>query len=60
MKHLLDLERFPLDAPDSARGRSLLAGCRQELQSAGMFSLEGLILPEALERCIAELGPLFE
>ncbi|MXY38486.1 MAG: 2OG-Fe(II) oxygenase [Rhodospirillaceae bacterium] len=60
MNHLLDLDRFPLDAPDSARGRSLLAGCRQELQGAGMFSLEGLILPEALERCIDELEPLFE
>ena len=60
MKHLLDLDRFPLDVLRGARGQSLLAGCRQDLQDAGMFSLDGLILPGALERCVAELGPLFE
>ena len=60
MKHLLDLDRYPLDALHGARGQSLLAGCRQELRDSGMFSLESLILPAALERCVAELEPLFD
>ena len=59
MKQILDLGRFPLDRPDGVRGRALLARCRQELGDTGMFSLDGLIRPEALERCIAEVEPLF-
>ena len=59
MKQLLDLDRFPLDRPDSAAGRALLARCRDELDETGMFSLAGLIRPEALGRCVAEVEPLF-
>ena len=58
MRRILDLDRFPLDRPDSVRGRELLARCRRELCDTGMFSLAGLIRPEALERCISEVGPL--
>ncbi len=60
MRHLLDLDRFPLDALNSAPGRALLARCQQELRDSGMFSLEGLILQEALKRCVADIEPLFE
>ena len=58
MRRILDLDRFPLDRPDSVRGRELLARCRRELRDTGMFSLAGLIRPEALERCISEVRPL--
>ena len=60
MRQILDLDRFPLDRLDGVRGQELLARCRRELRDAGMFSLAGLIRPEALERCIAEVEPLFE
>ena len=59
MKQFLDLDAFPLDRPDSAGGRALLARCRRELHETGMFSLAGLIRPEVLERCVAEVEPLF-
>ena len=59
-RHILDLDRFPLDRLDGAGGRSLLARCRRELRETGMFSLDGLIRPEPLRRCVAEVEPSFE
>ena len=59
MRQILDLDRFPLNRPDSVRGRELLARCRRELRETGMFSLAGLIRPAALERCVAEVEPFF-
>ena len=58
MRRILDLDRFPLDRLDGVRGRELLARCQRELRDTGMFSLAGLIRPEALERCISEVQPL--
>ena len=58
MRRILDLDRFPLDRLDGVRGRELLARCRRELRDTGMFSLAGLIRPEALARCISEVQPL--
>ena len=57
MKQFLDLDRFPLDNPNGVDGRTLLARCRRDLHGTGMFSLPGLIRPEALERCVAEVEP---
>ncbi len=57
MRQFLDLDRFPLDRPADFGGRALLAGCRRDLRETGMFSLPGLIRPEALERCVAEVEP---
>ena len=58
MRRILDLDCFPLDRLDDVRGRELLARCRRELRDTGMFSLAGLIRPEALERCISEVRSL--
>ena len=60
MKQVLDLDRWPLDALDGARGQAMVARCRDELRDAGMFSLTGLIRAEALQACVAELEPLFD
>ncbi len=60
MRHILDLDRYPLDAPGSAPGRNLLERCRRDLHETGMFSLSELIRPEALALCVADLEPLFE
>ncbi len=60
MRQLLDLDRFPLGEPDGAPGEALLARCRSELRQDGMFSLSGLIRPEALRRCVAEVEPVLE
>ncbi len=60
MERLLDLDRFPLDRPESAAGEALVARCRRELAARGMFNLEGLVRTEALERCVAEVKPLLD
>ena len=60
MKQVLDLDRWPVDALDGARGQVLIARCRAALRDAGMFSLDGLIRSEALRACVAEVGPLFD
>ena len=60
MKEVLDLDRWPVDALDSARGKALAANCRKELRETGMFSLETLVRPAALRASIDEVEPLFE
>ena len=60
MNSILDLDRWPVAALESARGRALVSRCRDELRETGMFSLEGLIRSEALRACVAEVEPLFD
>ncbi len=60
MNHLLDLERFPIDRPDSAETRSLIGRCRSELDADGMVNLEGFMRPEAVERSAREVQPLLD
>jgi len=60
MEQLLDLDRYPLDNLQSARGQDLVAACRSDLAVRGLFNLEGFIRPRALEKCVAELTPVVE
>ena len=60
MKQVLDLDRWPLGALDGARGHALVSRCREDLHDVGMFSLPGLIRPEALRACVAEVAHLFD
>ena len=60
MRSLLDLDCWPVDALGSARGQALVARCRGELRDAGMFSLAGLVRPDALRAAIEEVEPLFD
>jgi hypothetical protein len=60
IQNLLDLERYPLDRLDAPAGRALIEGCRRDLAERGMFSLEGLVRPATLARCIEELMPVSE
>ena len=55
IEELINLDRFPLDGLDSQRGRSLVARCRDELATSGMFSLEQFVRPEALKQCVADI-----
>ncbi len=59
-KHQLDLDRFPLDDADGPAGRALVRDCRAELAANGLFSLDGLVRPEALARCVAEVRPVLD
>ncbi len=57
METILDLERFPLDSPE--RVTPLVARCRGELADTGMFNLEALVRPDAIETILAEVDPVF-
>lgn len=45
MNHLLDLEKYPLDHPDSAEYAALVERCRTALATEGMFNLPGFFKP---------------
>lgn len=57
MRDLLDLDRYPLDRPDSPQGQALVARCVADLARDGMFNLEGFLKPAAIARAVAEAGP---
>ena len=60
MRNLLDLDRYPLDRPGTAAWQALVDKCRADLARDGMYNLEGLVRPEALDKAIAELRPVFD
>ena len=60
MREILDLDRWPLHELGGLQGQALLARCREELRDAGMFSLNRLIRPEALETSVAEAAPILD
>lgn len=47
MKHLIDLETYPLDRPDSPEYAALVASCKERLDADGMFELPGFMRAEA-------------
>lgn len=60
MRQILDLDRYPLDRPGSPGWETLVQRCRADLVRDGMYNLEGLVRPEALERAVAELRPVID
>lgn len=58
MHDILDLKRYPLDKVGSAAWQALVDRCKADLAKNGMFNLEGLVRPEALARCVAEIMPV--
>lgn len=55
---ILDLDRYPLD--DVARIQGLIESCQRELEQTGMFNLEGLMRPAAVEAAAEEIRPLMD
>ncbi|WP_421695873.1 HalD/BesD family halogenase [Aestuariivirga sp.] len=60
MRHILDLDRYPLDRPGSPEWHALVARCRSDLAKDGMFNLEGFVKANALAQAKAEIGPVME
>ncbi len=58
MLDLLDLERFPIDRPESDACIDLVETCREALARDGMFNLDGFVRAEAIARAAEELTPL--
>ena len=60
MENVLDLNRYPIDRPDTHEYSELVDRCRRELESRGMFNLDGFVRPAALAGAVKELMPLSE
>jgi hypothetical protein len=60
VRDILDLKRFPLDKPGSPEWQALVQRCQADLDEAGMFNLEGLVRPEAIDRALGEIKPVME
>ncbi len=58
MHTLLDLDRYPLDRPDSTAYAHLVTQCQQELAQHGMFNLHGFVRPDAIAQAAAQIVPL--
>jgi len=57
--NILDLDRYPLDRPDSTDLRGAVQSCRADLQAQGCSVLQGFFAPgiEAMRREAVELSP---
>lgn len=60
MRHILDLDLYPLDRPGSPEWTALVARCRADLARDGMYNLPGLVKPEALAQAISEIRPVMD
>jgi len=60
MHDLLDLDRYPLDRPESPACAALAARCREDLARDGMFNLEGFARPAAIREAAAVLKPMMD
>lgn len=58
MSQILDLERFPLDRPDSPFRAELVSRCRSELAANGLCNLEGFMRPMATASASDAIRPL--
>ena len=50
LHEILDLDRYPIDRPESAGYRALVAACQDEMAAHGMFNLDGFVRPAAISR----------
>jgi hypothetical protein len=60
MRDVLDLDRYPLDREGSSDWQDLVDRSIAELESSGMFNLEGLVRPGIAERAVAEIQPVMD
>jgi len=57
LRHLLDLQRYPIDRLDSPEAMALVTRCQADLDAHGMFDLEGFVRREVIEACAKEMQP---
>ena len=57
MKHLIDLETYPLDRPECEAFAKLVENCKTRLFAQGMFDLPGFLRPEATQRAVEAVEP---
>lgn len=57
MKHVLDLEAYPLDKPESPEYAALVAHCRERLAADGMFELKGFLRENVVRAAVDLAAP---
>ncbi|MDQ7069351.1 MAG: 2OG-Fe(II) oxygenase [Rhodobacterales bacterium] len=57
MQHMIDLERYPLNQPESARYAALVKQCQADLVADGMFNLEGYLRPQVAQKLADAMKP---
>lgn len=57
MHNLIDLERFPIDQPESTEYAALVAQCQADLAADGMYNLAGFLRPEQAQLAADHLKP---
>jgi hypothetical protein len=60
MRDILDLDRYPLDKPGTSEWTKLVDRCKSDLSKEGMFNLESLVHPTALQKAVAEIQPVMD
>jgi len=60
MRDILDLDRYPLDRPDSADWQALVDQCRADLARDGMFNLEGLMRVDVAAEAVVAMNDQFD
>ncbi|HMK84779.1 MAG TPA: hypothetical protein VK437_02375 [Steroidobacteraceae bacterium] len=58
MHALLDLERYPIDQPESPPFHRLVEACRRQMATDGMFNLDEFVRPAATLAAAREVQPL--
>jgi hypothetical protein len=58
INQIVDLDRYPLDQPDSPVAKELLCNGRKALDENALFSLTGFVRSEVIEEMAAELAGL--
>ncbi|MFK3799169.1 MULTISPECIES: HalD/BesD family halogenase [unclassified Pseudomonas] len=60
MGTVINLQRYPLDRPDSAEWHALVEASRAELARNGMFSLEGFIQADDVAQAARQIQPTMD
>ena len=55
LRELIDLDRYPIDQPDSSGYQDAVAAARSDLSSVGCAVVKDLVRPDALQRLGAEI-----
>ncbi len=58
IEDIVDLQRYPIDKPDSGAMQRLVKDCQSRLADRGLFTLPGLLKAEIIQDILAEVTPL--
>lgn len=58
MNHLIDLDRYPLNLPQSRQWDDLVEDCKSKLASNGLFNLPGFLAEGVAQSAVQEVEPV--